>query len=317
MVPPLELAVGGAVLAHILLLAAVGYYDAVAATGFYRRFGASPASVVAAGTVGSAFAVALAVAGRLPPWLDLGARSVVLTLGLLAAPLVVGAVGVAVAAGNARTLRRLDRPGVVPTGGDAVLVSGTARPVGDAARSPLFGRPALCWTWRLDARNWGGSDGGWFERLRAGDGDFHRVRGDGGGVPFVLVHEAGRLRVDPADAAFELRDERVEETPPETFPDGADPTAVDHDWSLPGDRWRHRERVLEPGATATVLGEATDGPEGPTVAGGDPFVVAAGGPERFRRRCRTRLRVGALVALAGLFGGTWLLVATFAVPLPV
>jgi len=302
-----ELFVGGVVVLFVLFLAAAVYYDSVAGTGFRRRFGTSPASVVVAGTFGSVLAVALAVAGRFPPWLGLGSRHVVVTLGLLATPLVVGFVGLAVAYGNGRTLRRLARQETVPgerVDGRRVVATGTATPAVEGGRGPLFGRLALCWEWHLDARNWGGND----------DGRFHTVRAGDGGVPFVLAREAGSLRIDPTDASLDIGDERVEETPPETFPEGGDPGAFDHDWSLPGDRWRHHESVLEPGATVTVLGTVEETPDGPTVAGGDPFVVASGGVDRFRRRCRTRLQVGAFVGLAGLAGGTWLLVEAFAVP---
>ncbi|MWG34092.1 GIDE domain-containing protein [Halomarina oriensis] len=302
-----ELVVGGVVLLHVLLLGAVVYYDAVASAVFHRRFGTTPGAVVAAGSVGSAAAIGLAVAGRLPPWLDVGSRSAAFTLALLAVPLVVGFVGAAVTYGNGQTLRRLDESGptTTPTDGDRVAVTGVVTPQVAAGTTPLFGRPAVCWTWRLDARNWGGST----------DGQYHTVRSGHGSVPFVLDTEAGRLRIDPSDATLERSGERVEETPAETFPAGADPSAVDHDWSLPGDRWRHRERVLDPDATVSVLGTVEETPDGPTVAGGDPFVVTTGGLERYRRRCRTRLQAGALVAVGGLVGGTWLLVETFAVPL--
>lgn len=302
-----ELVVGGVVLLHVLLLGAVVYYDAVASAVFHRRFGTSPRAVVAAGSVGSAVAIGLAVAGRLPPWLGFESRSVVFTLALLAAPLVVGCVGAVVAYGNGRTLRMLGGSGRLapPTDGDRVAVTGVATPRDATGTTPLFGRSALCWTWRLDARNWGGS---------AGD-KYHTVRSGHGSVPFVLDTEAGSLDVDPTDATLELGDEHVEETDAETFPAGADPSAVDHEWSLPGDRWRHRERTLDPAATVSVLGTVEETPDGPTVAEGDPFVVATGGLDRYRRRCRTRLQVGALVAIGGLVGGVWLLVETFAVPL--
>jgi hypothetical protein len=304
--PGLELFVGGVVVLFVLVLAAAVYYDPVAASRFRGLTGASLGSAVLAGCLGCVTVVGLAAAGRLPPALTAG-RGGAYGLLFVSVPLVVGFVAVAVAYENGRTLRRLRYHRDAPPGETAtgrVALTSTARPTGTVERTPLFGRDALCWEWHLDARNWGGND----------DGRFHTVRAGDGGVPFVLDHERGSLRVDPTDASLELGDECVEATPPGTFPEGGDPGAFDHDWSLPGDRWRHHESVLEPGATVTVLGTVEETPDGPTVAGGDPFVVASGGVDRFRRRCHTRLQVGAFVGLAGLAGGTWLLVEAFAVP---
>lgn len=308
MAETLELYAGLVVLTFVSVFVAAVYYEPVTRTRFRTKTGASLRSALVGFCLGCVVVVAVAVVGRFPPGFFVG-RADLFTLALVASPLVGGCVALAVAADNWRLLRRLDHDGTTAlatvTPGPGV-VTGRVDSVDDPPESPVFGRAAVCWQWRLDARNFAGTTDGKFRTVRTGEG----------GVSFLLADDARSLRVRPDEASLDLSRSQVEPTDPETFPVNADPATFDASWSLPGDRWRFQERTLAPGDTVTVVGDVTETTEGLVVRDGGPFVLSAGDHGRVRRRYRDRLTASAFLGVAGTTLGGWILTAFFSVPLP-
>lgn len=229
-------------------------------------------------------------------------RSTGLTFFLCWGLFVGGLLGFASAAGNLRTHYRLTRP---PTHGSGrVPVSGLA--AGDPGRTPVRRTEALCWNWRVEVYN-----------LYGTDNDNWTVRDLGsGGVPFHVETEAGPVGVDPADAHFDLVDERtLTLAEGESLPESVGHEAVRRiDRKYGDNRRRYVEAALEPGRAATAIGRLT-GPDGgrSLEADGDaPVEIIEGSAGAVRSRYRTRIAAAALVgalttwsgfaALRGFFG---------------
>jgi len=250
---------------------------------YYRqRHGVSGTGVALAVVVGVGSVLAAVRAGSFPA----SARS-------LAVPLVgltVGLVGLVFAATHARRLVALFRADEAATGeatGGRVAVTGTVR-ADDPGESPVFGCDAVAWEWRVEAKNRHGTN---YEGRRAWD----TVETGSGGVPFVIDDGSGPLRVDPADALLDVRDERREERAPGD-PPGRVGELADADGG--GERYRFVESALAPGTRATVLGSVAGGSEGPARSTDAGALLVTDAPRRAAVR-----RYGVRAAGFGAAGG--------------
>lgn len=242
--------------------------------------------------------VALAVVGGVGTFLGLAALgSVPQDAAGLALPLVglvVGLAAFAFAATHARTLARLRRAADTKTGD---VTDGTVATTGfveaaDPPTSPVSERPAVAWEWQVWAKNRHGTD---YEGKRAWD-----VADSGsGGHVFTIDDGSGPLRVDPAGARLDLRDERRAERPPGDTPGRADDVTDAADGG--GERYRFVESALAPGTEVTVLGTVVCGAETtdpPTLAADVGDLLVTTGPRRAAVR-RHAVRAGGF-ALCGL-----------------
>lgn len=315
MVGVLELYVAFVVLVFVALLAAVAAYDRSGRVAFERRFGTPWRRAVGAGFAAVAVVVALAVVGSVPlaPGAsNVRARGIVLVFET--ALLVGGFVGCVVAASNAGTLARFLRRGDTATGAvtaGGVAVTGLVEPVAEPPSTPFFGTEAVCWRWRIDARN---RHGPTFVSTRD---TWETVRSGGDGVPFLLDDGSGTVRVDPADARLDLSAGTVREVPPDEYPGRVGTEATAHvDLGFGGDRRRYRESALAPGTEVTVVGHATPGEDGPTIAASDgaPLLVSDGMRRVVLRRYAARAAGYGVASLLATGLALRSLVASFAVP---
>lgn len=186
--------------------------------------------------------------------------------------------------------------GEITAGDGHVVVSGEVSAVDEPATTPLLGDSGLCYTWTVENRTW-------WPRVAWTTA----ALGQGGG-PFTVDDGSGPVRIDPDHAELRLIDVRTkqvdaDETPATDTIEFLEDVAVGFD---PSDTThRYRERRLEAGATASVLGrprspEAGEHPGTTVVDGGDPFLVAAGSAGEITTRLGRTIRAAGTVGLLGV-----------------
>lgn len=197
-------------------------------------------------------------------------------------------------------LRRAAGPDLVDAAAGRVAVSGTVRPTGDPLVSPLSGESAVAWSVRV------------LESTRVSGGgrgldvvvDDHRER------PFVIEDGTGRLRVEPSAGTPRLeRDLRAEVRSDDGVPEPVRRLLAERDAAAPDGRRIYYESRLEPGETATVLGEAIRY-DGRLVVRDDSLVVEEGDLSATCATYRRYVPVGGLAGLALSMFGVAGLVAT-------
>ncbi|GAB3676267.1 hypothetical protein [Halopiger thermotolerans] len=184
-----------------------------------------------------------------------------------------------------RRILRLRTGGIEPPGD--VVVTGRALPADgtEPEPSPVFERPAVCWTWLLEAKDRFGVDSDWTHE-RAGSG----------GVPLRVESDAAdvAVTVDPADARVTVpRSDSTVRSPDAPAPGRLDRVA---DTDIGGSEHRYSEGTVAPGGTVTVVGEAdadgriVDDAREPWLVGGDRSTVR----RRLRRRVAASVAGGAV-----------------------
>lgn len=280
---------------HLVVFAVAPLLNEHRRRAFRRRFRVSMTPVAAAWTVALVGCVLLAVVGEIPydhSW-DRGTFRAVWAWGLL---LVAGtAVGSAGIAGGLAVGRRMLR---FRAGGSEFsedpIVTGRAVPVTGPEPSPIFERPAVCWTWTLEARDRWGGDSGW-ETARSGSG----------GVPFRVEPETDEdtATIDPDAAHVTVRRSKSAHG----RPDSPAPGRLDRipRTDVGGTEHRYSEGVIASGETVTVVGERDetgriidDGGVEPWITAGDRATVV----RRLWRYTAGYLGGGAIVLLVSLSG---------------
>lgn len=290
----------GVVLLFVALFAAAGYYDTRASgDAITQRTGTPTGWYLAAGFVGVVAAGVVAVNGSIPE--GFGGRAEMVALLVHVAPLVTGFGGLAAAVSNGLVLARLSRADATDAEGVAarqpgerIAVTGVVtEPEGE---SPVFGREAACWTWKLEL-GWEDRDVGW-QTDQVGSG----------GAPFALADDTGSVTVDPGDAHVDVRGGRTEVYDA----DAAQPGRVGADLrsSIAGDRYRYSETAAADGRRLTVLG--TLGEDGAVLA---DWIVDADA-DVVGRRYAGRTGVLAVGSLLAIVVGLRLTASYFGTPLP-
>lgn len=211
MVDPVVLVVALVVGIHVLAFALVPVLDPGKRRAFRHRLGVDVRPVAAGWTV--ALLACLALGAVLEPPFDSdwsrGTVRVTYLYGFaLVGGVTLGATGMTTAVMLVRRVRRIRSASGTPPG--RVVLSGTARPrpdggtAGDAAddraepTTPLFDRPALCWSWSAA-----------IERVnnpvtRVLDTNTETVASGSGGTPFQVETGAAPVFVDPEEVAVEV-----------------------------------------------------------------------------------------------------------------
>ena len=248
--------------------------------------------------------------------LQLGVPPAVLGLGLLGlvVGVLVGAYGLYGSLNALRVLRaRETDPMSLADDDRAVRVVGRAASVGETLPAPFTDEDALCLAYEVAEYRTSGKTQSW-STIDTGEA----------GVPFRVDVDGTGVRVDPANATylFGLDDSlrvKSDEEPPERIRrfvdavdavDGSDPGYDVGPFTIGrGPDRRYRQRVLRPGDTVTVVGDASAFPDAPVgevkagIAGGSPFVVSDTSARR------TALRLVGRSALPIVAGGVLVVVA--------
>jgi hypothetical protein len=179
---------------------------------------------------------------------------------------------------------------------DETIVTGRAIPDSETGpeASPVFERPAVCWTGTLEAKNRWGGDSGW-ETARSGSG----------GVPIRVESDAddSLVRIDPDVAHVTVGQSKSESRPAGSPAPGRLDRVARTD--VGGTDHRYGEGVITAGETVTVVGECTEdgrvingGAVEPWITAGDRSTVA----RRLRRYAAGYVGGGTIVLLVSLFG---------------
>ncbi len=248
--------------------------------------------------------------------LQLGVPPAVLGLGLLGLVVggLVGAYGLYGSLNALRVLRaRETDPMSIADDDRAVRIGGRAASVGETLPAPFTDEDALCLAYEVAEYRTSGKTQSW-STIDTGEA----------GVPFRVDVDGTGVRVDPANATylFGLDDSlrvKSDEEPPERIRrfvdavdavDGSDPGYDVGPFTIGrGPDRRYRQRVLRPGDTVTVVGDASAFPDAPVgevkagIAGGSPFVVSDTSARR------TALRLVGRSALPIVAGGVLVVVA--------
>lgn len=183
--------------------------------------------------------------------------------------------------------------------GAVVELDGEAAVYDSTLTAPVSGADALAYRYRVEEHRWMGRHRAWVPVDHGSDAVAFEV--DDGSGPALVAPEGARLDLHDANQVTVAADEQPPE-PVRTLTESVD--AVDD-----GDRVRYRERRLDPGDTAYVLGEAVDRPSPDDLSrtvvaeGAAPFVVADRSEESLERRLRWLVVYGgpggAVAAVAG------------------
>lgn len=253
--------------------------------------------VAAAWTVALVGCVLLAAVGEVPydrSW-NRGTVRAVWGWGLLlVGGTAVGSAGIASGLLVGRRLLRL-RAGQRKFSSETI-VTGRAIPVPETGSepSPIFERPAVCWTWTLEAQDRWGGDSGW-EAARAGSD----------GVPFRVESETDErlVYIDPDAASVTVQQSQSESRPAGSKAPGRLDRVARTD--VGGTEHRYSEGVIRAGETVTVVGECDangrvidDGAVEPWITAGDRSTVV----RRLRRYAVGYVVGGTVVLLVSLSG---------------
>lgn len=232
---------------HVVMFALALLFTDHRRRAFRRRFHVPMRPLAITWTAAFVVCVLLAAVGDLPIEASMGRREV-RAVGLVGMLLIGGTtVGCAAIVGGLLVGRRVHRlrTGKCEPPGE-IVATGRAVPIadGESESSPVFERPAVCWTWMLEANDRFGGDSGWT-----------MARSGSGGVPFRVERDAeySDVTVDPDSAYVDIpQSDSIIRSPDDPAPGRLERLA---DTDVGGTDHRYSEGTVTPGDTVTVVGE--------------------------------------------------------------